>query len=71
MMKGIRVQKMNMYNEEIVRNCNNAFNDLFKIYGALSKDAAKDEKLTLLESMKMYQEISLRVIDASIDSFKK
>jgi len=62
---------MNAYNEQIVTNCNNAFNDLLKIYGALAKDAAKDEKLTLLESMKMYQEISLRVIDASIDSLQK
>ncbi len=62
---------MNIYNEEIVKNCNNAFNDLLKIYGTLSKDAAKDEKLTLLESMKMYQEISLKVIDESIDSLKQ
>jgi hypothetical protein len=62
---------MNAYNEQIVVNCNNAFNDLLKIYGTLSKDSAKDEKLVLLESMKMYQEISLRVIDASIDSLKK
>jgi len=62
---------MNAYNEQIVTNCNNAFNDLLKIYGTLAKDAAKDEKLTLLESMKMYQEISLRVIDASIDSLQK